>query len=70
MSTESKFEAPYRTASETLVHAMESFGDHEPGAILIIHTDVDGGVTLTGNTSKCMALGLLESVKHMILNNH
>lgn len=66
--TDQEVEKPYRTASEVVMTAMESFSEHEPKGVLIIHTDASGAVVLTANTNKVYALGLIETAKNMILN--
>ncbi len=46
---------------------MEEFGISEPKGIVIIHTDESGELVINGNTGKCLALGMIETAKHMIL---
>lgn len=60
-------ESPYRTAQATIIRAMEEFAIAEPKGIVIIHTDEAGEVVINGNTGKCLALGMIETAKHMIL---
>ncbi len=60
-------ETPWRTANETIIRAMEEFGISEPKGIVIIHTDESGELVINGNTGKCLALGMIETAKHMIL---
>ncbi len=60
-------EAPYRTASETIISAMGEFSKIEPKALVILHTDESGALVITANTGKCLALGMIEMAKHMIL---
>lgn len=60
-------ETPFRTATETVMKALEEFGEAEPKAVIIIHTDVNGQVVLTANTLKCTALGMMVTAQHMIL---
>lgn len=60
---------PYRTATETVMKTLETFGEAEPKGVVIIHTDVNGEVIITANTNKCNALGMIETAKHMILTN-
>lgn len=45
---------------------MENFSISEPKSILIIYTCEDGGVEINANVGKCMALGMMETVKNMI----
>ena len=67
MQATEQIEIPFRTATATLIRAMESFSASEPKAVLIIHTDESGAVVVTANVGKCLALGMIETVKHMIL---
>jgi len=60
-------EQPFRPAQDTLIAAMEQFSMGEPKAIIILHTDETGALVITANTGKCLALGMLETAKHMIL---
>ena len=60
-------EKPWRSANDTIIRAMEEFGISEPKAIVIIHTDESGELVINGNTGKCLALGMIETAKHMIL---
>jgi hypothetical protein len=60
-------EIPFRSANETIIRAMEEFAISEPKAIVIIHTDESGELVITGNTGKCLALGMIETAKYMIL---
>lgn len=60
-------DAPYRTASETVIAVMEEFSKCEPKGVVIIHTDEEGAVVITANINKCQAVGILETAKHMIL---
>jgi hypothetical protein len=60
-------EQPFRNATDTVVAALESFGESEPKSLLIIHTNDSGNVVVTANCGKVMGLGLVETVKAMIL---
>ena len=60
-------ETPYRSAQDTLIAVMEQFSASEPKGIVVIHTDESGSVVITANTGKCLALGMIESAKNMIL---
>jgi len=68
MDTVERTEQPWRTANETVISAMEEFSVAEPKAVVIIFTDENGDVIIKGNTGKCLALGLIENAKHMILS--
>lgn len=70
MDIEEKTEHPWRTANETVISAMEEFSTSEPKAVVIIFTDHNGDIIIKGNTGKCLALGLIENAKHLILNGN
>ena len=68
MALTKETEIPYRTGTETLIAAMEEFGQSEPKAVVVIYANEDGEVLISGNTGKCMALGLIETGKAIILS--
>jgi hypothetical protein len=57
-----------RTASQTLIAAMESFQESEPKYFIAIWVDEQGDVVMcrTTKTDTTMQLGLIESAKMMI----
>jgi hypothetical protein len=67
MTNVEQTEQPYRTANDTLMQAMEMFSESEPKGVLIIHNNEGGNIIVTANTGKCLALGMIETVKYMIL---
>jgi hypothetical protein len=58
---------PDRTGTEVLVDAMETFSTHEPEVCMILWTDTTSGFNCKSNTTRVMALGMLEAAKDMIL---
>jgi hypothetical protein len=56
----------YETATETLVHALERFGEDEPESVIVIWTTESGDVIVRANVGKCMALGMMEMAKKMV----
>lgn len=66
MATDSKDRR--RTASETLVAAMEDFGESEPKDCLIIYTNDVGELCWSASTdSVVVKLGLLEACKQFMI---
>lgn len=58
-----------RSATDTLVNAMEEFGRAEPNECMIIWTDQSGDICWSTTTdSPVTKLGMLEMVKTMITN--
>jgi hypothetical protein len=62
-------EQPFRSAQDTIIRAMEEFSIAEPKALVILHTDEAGELVITANTGKCLALGMIETARSMILTN-
>lgn len=57
----------YRTASATMIRALEEFGDSEARAVVIIHTNEKGQVMINSNAGRCSAIGMMRTAEHMIL---
>jgi hypothetical protein len=60
---------PKTSPTEVLIKAMETFGEVEPDAVLIIWTDERGDLCFThdGHLTNTQALGLLEAVKALVV---
>jgi hypothetical protein len=59
--------ADRKTASETLVEAMEAFGQSEPIAVVVLWRDQNGVMHLIHNSSAYEAVSLTEIAKHMTI---
>jgi hypothetical protein len=57
-----------RTPSETLIAALEDFGESEPQMCVIIWTSDNGDINWSTSTrNRSPIVGMLETVKHLIL---
>lgn len=57
-----------RSATDTLMSAMEDFGESEPKECMVIWTDEGGDICWSSTTdSQAMKLGMLEMVKQLVI---
>jgi hypothetical protein len=55
------------TGTELLIEAMESFGESEPSAVIVVYVSDDGFMKYKSNiNSTCMKIGMLEFAKECV----
>ena len=66
----SEGEVKSRTPSETLMQALESFGEDEPKEVIIIYTTQAGDLIWhSSTTSHSTKVGMLETAKYWVLEH-
>ena len=63
-------EVKTRTPSETLIDALESFGEDEPRELIVIYTTQAGDLVWYSTSSiTSQKVGMLETAKYWVLEN-